>query len=74
MAGDGHARAARPQDLAHSAQARHAGVFAALEVPGLGALDWPNMPGQAGRAACGAAPLLGQHTQDVLAEFGIGAA
>jgi crotonobetainyl-CoA:carnitine CoA-transferase CaiB-like acyl-CoA transferase len=69
-----HARAARPQDLPLSPQARHAGVFAALDVPGLGALDWPNMPGQAGRAASGEAPLLGQHTQAVLAEFGITAA
>lgn len=66
-----HARAAPPQDLPQSAQARHAGVFAPLEVPGLGRLDWPNMPGQAGRAPQGEAPLLGQHTQAVLAEFGI---
>jgi len=66
------ARVGRPQDLPGSAQGADAGVFGSVAQPGIGALPWANLPGLAGAAGpSGTAPLLGEHTHAVMAEFGI---
>lgn len=59
------------RELPEHPQAAHAGVYAWREQPGLGALPWPALPGRGGEAAPGPAPALGEHTDAVLAEFGI---
>lgn len=65
------ARVNRPGDLRHAPQAMHAGIFGVLPQAGLGDLPWPNVPGAAGVGPLGTAPLLGEHTAAVLAEFGL---
>jgi len=68
------ARVRHPRELLASEQGRHVGLFARIAQNGIGELPWANLPGQAGTARpLGAAPLLGEHTEAVLAEFGISA-
>ncbi|WP_432260078.1 CaiB/BaiF CoA transferase family protein [Cupriavidus sp. TMH.W2] len=69
------ARIGHPRDLRGSTQCMEAGVFAQVMQAGLGELPWANLPGQASAARpLGVAPLLGEHTDAVLAEFGIAGA
>jgi len=66
------ARVGKPRDLPGSAQCVGAGVFGSVAQPGIGALPWANLPGLAGATGpSGTAPLPGEHTGAVLAEFGI---
>jgi crotonobetainyl-CoA:carnitine CoA-transferase CaiB-like acyl-CoA transferase len=66
------ARVGRPQDLPAREQCVQAGVFGSVGQAGLGSLPWANLPGLAGATGpSGAAPLLGEHTAAVLAEFGL---
>lgn len=68
------ARVGHARDLLESAQCAQAGVFGRLPLAGIGEVPWANLPGMAGAVApTGEAPALGQHTETVLAEFGIGA-
>ncbi|NOV26830.1 CoA transferase [Cupriavidus necator] len=68
------ARVGHARDLLDSAQCAQAGVFGRLPLAGIGEVPWANLPGMAGRERpAGSAPVLGQHTAAVLAEFGIDA-
>ncbi len=68
------ARVSRPREMLASEQCAQAGVFGNVAQAGLGELPWANLPGLAGAASPnGTAPLLGEHTASVLAEFGIAA-
>ncbi|MCD0502503.1 CaiB/BaiF CoA transferase family protein [Bordetella petrii] len=65
-------RVRSPHDLLQDPQARHLGLFAQVSQAGVGALPWVRLPGQCGVSPeVAASPLLGQHTQAVLQEFGI---
>lgn len=65
-------RVGHPRDLRSNPQAVHAGLFATLPQPGIGELPWPGVPGNGSlQPAPGDAPVLGQHTQAVLKEFGL---
>lgn len=65
-------RVGHPRDLRDNPQALHVGLFTDLRQPGLGALPWAGMPGNGGfQPAPGDAPTLGQHTGQVLREFGV---
>ncbi|MNT86041.1 hypothetical protein D3C72_2262850 [compost metagenome] len=67
------ARVGHARDLPQSAQCAQAGVFGRLPLAGIGEVPWANLPGMAGsERPAGNAPALGQHTEAVLAEFGIG--
>ncbi|EYS98113.1 acyl-CoA transferase [Cupriavidus sp. SK-4] len=67
------ARVGHARDLLQSAQCAQAGVFGRLPLAGIGEVPWANLPGMAGsERPAGNAPALGQHTEAVLAEFGIG--
>jgi crotonobetainyl-CoA:carnitine CoA-transferase CaiB-like acyl-CoA transferase len=47
-------------------------VFGRLLLAEIGEVPWANLPGMAGRdRPPGSAPALGEHTEAVLAEFGI---
>ncbi|CAG9166969.1 Acetyl-CoA:oxalate CoA-transferase [Cupriavidus pinatubonensis] len=66
------ARVSRPRELRGSEQCTQAGVFGNVSQAGLGELPWANLPGFAGTVhPHGTAPLLGEHTASVLAEFGV---
>jgi CoA:oxalate CoA-transferase len=63
---------ARASDLPRHPQAVHAGLFSKIVQTGIGDLPWPALPGQPGHApATAGAPVLGEHTEAVLREFGI---
>lgn len=61
------------QDLLDCPQSQHAELFAGLEQGALGRLPWARLPGvPAAGGSPTAAPLPGEHTHAVLAEFGLG--
>lgn len=63
---------ARPSDMRTHPQAVHAGIFTDMPVQGVGNLPWTGMPGMGGhQAAPGKTPTLGEHTEAILAEFGL---
>ncbi|MEM5428611.1 CoA transferase [Cupriavidus oxalaticus] len=65
-------RVSHASDFLRSAQCRQAGVFGRLRLDGIGEVPWANLPGMAGMMRPeGDAPTLGQHTEAVMAEFGI---
>jgi len=64
--------AAEPPAMRHHPQAIHAGIFTDMELPGVGALPWTGMPGMGRKQPPpGKTPRLGEHTADILKEFGI---
>ncbi|CAG2158240.1 Acetyl-CoA:oxalate CoA-transferase [Cupriavidus yeoncheonensis] len=67
-------RVSHPREMLASEQCAQAGVFGNVAQAGIGQLPWANLPGLAGTVRPhGPAPLLGEHTASVLAEFGIAA-
>ncbi|MGY2085810.1 CaiB/BaiF CoA transferase family protein [Blastococcus sp. SYSU DS0539] len=60
-----------PDDVRTHPQARHTGLFAELDHAGR-PLPWPGLPGGGDfQPAPGPVPALGEHTDAVLAEFGL---
>ncbi|WP_129530367.1 CaiB/BaiF CoA transferase family protein [Achromobacter agilis] len=65
-----HARVRGYDELAAHPQAQHVDLLQTLAQPGVGALPYAALPGLAQRRPLAAAPAIGQHTRDVLRDWG----
>ena len=61
-------------ELRNDPQMRHMGYFGKTEQAPYGSVPMPHVPGTARSAALPAAPRSGEHSREILAEFGYGAA
>ena len=66
-----HARVRDYDDLAAHPQAAHVGLLEPLRQPGGGPLPFARAPGSAARRPLSAAPAIGEHTVEVLTEWGV---
>ncbi len=65
-------RAHQTKDMLTHPQMKHLDWFQPLAIEGVGVLPWQGVPGNGqSQKPPGEAPLLGQHTASVLAEFGL---
>jgi crotonobetainyl-CoA:carnitine CoA-transferase CaiB-like acyl-CoA transferase len=65
-----HARVRDYDDLAAHAQAAHVDLLQTLAQPGVGNLPYAPLPGLAQRRPLTAAPAIGQHSSEVLRDWG----
>lgn len=65
-----HARVRDYDDLAAHAQATHVDLLQTLAQPGVGNLPYAPLPGLAQRRPLTAAPAIGQHSSEVLRDWG----
>jgi crotonobetainyl-CoA:carnitine CoA-transferase CaiB-like acyl-CoA transferase len=61
-------------DLRSDPQIRHMGYFGETEQPPYGKLPLPHAPGSSRTEGLPAAPRAGEHTREILSEFGFGSA
>lgn len=65
-----HGRVRHPRELLYDPQALHAQLFSELPIADMFSVPWAGLPGCGpGQPPPGDPPLLGQHTQALLAEF-----
>lgn len=65
-----HARVRDYDDLASHAQAAHVGLLQTLVQPGVGNLPYAPLPGLAQRRPLAASPAIGEHSREVLGDWG----